>query len=57
MRARLALRFRHSRLNRRAVTREPMTAALRRQLEAEFRPDVEATGQLIGRDLAALWFG
>jgi hypothetical protein len=57
VRARLALRFRHSRLNRRAVTRQPMTAALRRQLEAEFRPDVEATGELIGRDLVALWFG
>jgi sulfotransferase family protein len=55
-RARLALRFRHSRLNRRAVRREPMPVALRARLEAEFQADVEATGALIGRDLGALWF-
>ena len=56
-RARLALRFRHSRLNRRSVRREPMSVALRARLEAEFGPDVEATGALIGRDLTAVWFG
>jgi sulfotransferase family protein len=56
-RARLALRFRHSRLNRRQVERDPMLAPLRSRLEDEFRADVEATGKLIGRDLAGLWFG
>jgi hypothetical protein len=55
-RARLAYRFRKSRLNRRNVDRQPMPARLRTQLEAEFRPDVEATGRMLGRDLASLWF-
>lgn len=55
-RARLAHRFRQSKLNRRSVKREPMPAGLRRQLEDEFRPDVEATGEMLGRDLAGLWF-
>jgi hypothetical protein len=56
-RARLALRFRQSRLNRRPAPRSPIPAELRRKLAAEFRPDVEATGALIGRDLVSLWFG
>ena len=55
-RARLAYRFRKSRLNRRSVKREPLSGALRRQLEDEFRPDVEQTGKMLGRDLASLWF-
>jgi hypothetical protein len=56
-RARLAYRFRKSRLNRRTIKRASMDPELRRQLEAEFRADVDATGALIGRDLGALWFG
>ena len=56
-RARLAYRFRKSRLNRRQVTREPMPAALRRQLEQQFRPDVVALSELLDRDLVSLWFG
>ena len=55
-RARLAYRFRKSSLNRRSIKRAPMPAALRRQLEEEFRPDVEVTGEMLGRDLLALWF-
>lgn len=56
-RARLAYRFRKSRLNRRKVMREPMPAALRRQLEQQFRPDVAALSELLDRDLVSLWFG
>jgi len=56
-RARLALRFRHSRVNRRAMRREPVDPELRRSLEAEFRPDIERLSEMIGRDLVALWFG
>ncbi len=56
-RDRAAYRFRHSRMNRRQVKRSPIPAQLRAQLEAELRPDVEATGALIGRDLVSLWFG
>lgn len=55
-RARLACRFRKSRLNRRGVTREPLPEPVRRQLDDEFRPDVEQTGKMLGRDLAGLWF-
>jgi len=54
-RARLAYRFRKSRLNRRSVTRQPMPIALRHQLEEEFRPDVAAVGEMLGRDLEGLW--
>ena len=56
-RARLALRFRQSRINRRPAPRSPIRADLRRGLEAELLPDVVRTGEMIGRDLAALWFG
>ena len=56
-RARLAYRFRKSRLNRRKITREPMPAALRRQLEQQFRPDVVTLSELLDRDLVSLWFG
>ncbi len=56
-RARLAHRFRQSRLNRRKVARPPIPSELRIRLEEEFRPDVVATGELIGRDLVELWFG
>ena len=55
-RARLALRFRQSRLNRRPAPRPPIPQRLRRDLEEEFRPDAERLGAMLGRDLAALWF-
>lgn len=44
-------------LNRRAAPRAPMSAELRRQLEAHFAPDVARLSDLVGRDLAALWWG
>jgi len=56
-RARLAYRFRKSRFNRRTIKRQPMGAELRRQLEAEFGPDVAAVGKMLDRDLAGVWFG
>jgi hypothetical protein len=56
-RARLALRFRQSRLNRRPAPRSPIPAELRRQLEADFHDDVVETGAMVGRDLVSLWFG
>lgn len=40
-----------SRLNRKHVERPPLRLALRRRLEAEFAPDVEALSGLLGRDL------
>jgi len=55
-RARLAYRFRKSRVNRRYVPRQPMPDDLRRELEVEFRPDVDAVSQMLGRDLAGQWF-
>lgn len=48
--------FRHSGLNRRAAPRPPLAPGLRRQLEDEFAPDVARLGELLGRDLAALWW-
>jgi hypothetical protein len=54
-RARLALRFRQSRLNRRAAPRAPIPPDLRRRLEDELRPDIERLSELLGRDLASLW--
>jgi Sulfotransferase domain len=54
--SRLANRVRHSRLNRRPNPRPPLSAELRRQLEADFSDDVVLLGQLLGRDLQAEWF-
>jgi hypothetical protein len=54
-RARLALRFRHSRVNRRVVQRQPMDPALRAKLADEFRPDVARLSEMLGRDLVSLW--
>lgn len=55
-RARLALRFRQSRLNRRAAPRPPMKPDVRRRLEDEFMPDIARLGDMLGRDLESLWF-
>jgi hypothetical protein len=55
--ARLALRFRQSRLNRRAAPRPPLDRDLRRRLELEFTPDVRRLGEMLDRDLVSLWFG
>lgn len=52
----LVRRFRHSRINRMPSRREPLDAELRRQLEAEYAPDVAALSALLGRDLTGLWF-
>lgn len=48
--------FRHSPLNRRPAPRPPLAPELRSQLENEFAADVARTGEMLGRDLAALWF-
>jgi hypothetical protein len=53
----LARRFGHSKLRRRTVARAEVPAELRRRLEQEFAPDVARLSGLIGRDVAALWFG
>jgi hypothetical protein len=52
----LVRRFRHSRLNRKPAARTVMRPELRRQLEAEFAPDVAVLSELLDRDLAALWW-
>jgi Sulfotransferase domain len=39
-------------LNTEHAPRQPLPAALRRQLQAEFAPDVERLGELLGRDLS-----
>ena len=54
-RSRMALRFRHSRVNRQIVRREPLDPALRQQLAGEFRPDVTRLSEMLGRDLVSLW--
>jgi len=55
--AAITYRFRHSRLNRRPAPRPPLAPALRAQLQAEFRSDVERLGELLDRDFVTLWFG
>jgi hypothetical protein len=47
-----ALRDRLLRLNSTPARREPMEPYLRRQLLAEFAPEIERIGELIGRDLS-----
>jgi hypothetical protein len=47
-----ALRGRLLALNSRREARSPMDPALRARLQAEFRPEVERLGRLIGRDLS-----
>jgi hypothetical protein len=53
----LTRKIRYSPVYRRNKPRAPLRPELRRQLEAEFAPDVERLGQLLGRDLLTLWFG
>ena len=55
-RARLAQRFRQSKLARRQVSVEPIDPELRAALEAELTPDIDRLSALLGRDMAALWF-
>ena len=44
------------RLNARPERRAPLSRQLRRELEETFAPDVALLGDLVGRDLAALWW-
>lgn len=53
----LVRRFRHSWFHRRKIEKAPLSAGLRRQLEAEFEPDVARLSQMLDRDLGQLWFG
>jgi hypothetical protein len=54
-RARLALRFRQSRLNRRPAPRSPLAPLLRERLATELRPEVERLSAVLGRDLVGPW--
>ncbi len=45
------------RFNRQPARRPPVAPELRRQLEREFTPDVDRLSELLGRDLARLWWG
>ncbi len=54
-RARLALRFRQSRINRRPYERQPIPESMRSSLAAQFRPDVERLSKMLDRDLVGLW--
>ena len=45
------------RFNRRPAERQQMSAQLQTRLEAEFTPDVARLSEMLGRDLAALWWG
>jgi hypothetical protein len=47
-----ALRWRLKRWNTAEAPRPPMDSGLRQQLIAEYRPEVEALGDLLGRDLS-----
>ncbi|MEP7378864.1 MAG: sulfotransferase [Chloroflexota bacterium] len=56
-RARLAQRFRQGRFSRQVVAVQPVSASLRRMLEADLAPDVARLSNLLGRDLSHLWHG
>ena len=43
-------------MNSQTASRQTMPDDLRARLESEFTPDVERLGQILGRDLVALWF-
>ena len=53
----LSRRIGHSKIQRRAAERAQVSDALRKQLEAELAPDVARLSELLGRDMAATWFG
>lgn len=52
----LSRRLGHSLLRRRPVTPAEVPAELRARLEAEFAPDVARLSEVLGRDVAAVWF-
>ena len=54
---RLAQMFRESSVSRRKIQREQIPAPLRRQLEQDFAADVARLSEMLGRDMAATWFG
>jgi hypothetical protein len=53
----LSRRLGHSALRRRTVQRASVPADLRARLEKEFAPDVARLSELLGRDVASVWFG
>lgn len=53
---RWARQIRHSRLARRRGPLSPISTELRIQLEETLRPDVVQLSEIVGRDLAAMWF-
>lgn len=56
-RLREAMKHRLRSLNTRYVPRAPMDPELRNRLEGEIRPEIEALGRLLDRDLAHRWCG
>jgi hypothetical protein len=55
-RARLAQRFRQSRVARTQVEPAPIAPDIRAALESELASDVARLSTMLGRDLSALWF-
>jgi len=55
--ARMARRFRHSRVVRRDSPRSPIPDDIRQRLEADFAADVRHLSEILGHDMAKLWFG
>ncbi len=53
----LSRRLGHSKLRRRTAQRAEVRVDLRRRLETEFAPDVARLSELLGRDVALVWFG
>ena len=55
--ARETLKRRLLALKTRYVPRSPIDPELRLRLQGEFRPEIRALGEILGRDLVSLWFG
>ena len=53
----MARRFRHSRVVRRDSPRSAIPAEIRQRLEADFAADVRRLSDILGHDMAKLWFG
>ena len=53
----LSRRVGQSKLQRRSAERAPVSPELRKRLEAELAADVARLSELLGRDMAATWFG